>query len=66
MCSCQSDQRAMEFVDSRNHLHVPVVKSYDPAPKREGWKPRFVYINLLHPIQKVVLYERVNPTGSND
>ncbi len=56
----EDQRRATEFIDSRDHLHVPVANSLDPAPKREGWKPYFVNIVLTRPTQKVILYQRTN------
>jgi hypothetical protein len=39
-------------------LRVPVERSIDKAPAREGWEPFFVNVNLDHPVQKVVSYKR--------
>jgi hypothetical protein len=51
--------RSEEHISSFGVLRVPVKRSYDPTPKREGWEPFFVNINLDDPIQKVVSYKRV-------
>jgi hypothetical protein len=45
-------ERQKAWVEGRDHidvsgnLKVAVDSSYDPAPKREGWVPRFVSVNL--------------------
>jgi hypothetical protein len=51
--------RSEEHVDIHGHLCAPVARSIDPAPKRHGWKPYWVNINLNDPVQKVVKYKRV-------
>ena len=50
--------RSEEHISIYGHLKVPVARSTDPAPEREGWEPFFVNVNLDHPIQKVVTYRR--------
>ena len=50
--------RSEEHIDIRGNLCVPVARSIDPAPKREGWTPYWVNIDLSDPIQKVVKYHR--------
>ena len=57
--------RATERVDQSGRLHVPVAKSMDRTPKREGWEPFFVNIQLNRPTQKVVIYGRTEPTQAS-
>lgn len=54
--------RREEHIDYKGDLKVPVARSIDPAPTREGWKPRWVNIDLdserNQGVAKVVTYER--------
>lgn len=50
--------RNREYIDTSDHLHVPLPSWWDDSPARDGWTPFFVNINMDHPIQKVVIYER--------
>lgn len=38
-------------------LRVPVARSIDKAPHREGWEPFFVNIDLKRDPQKIVSYK---------
>lgn len=52
--------RDEEYIDIQGHLRVPLRSSvWDRAPEREGWKPFWVNISLKDPIQKVVIYRRI-------
>jgi hypothetical protein len=52
--------RHVEHITITGSLSVPVARSTDPSPKREGWKPRWVNVNLKDErTQKQVLYSRV-------
>lgn len=52
--------RHVEHITITGSLSVPVARSIDPSPKREGWKPYWVNINLAdEQTQKQVLYKRV-------
>lgn len=60
--------RSEEYIDISGHLRVPVARAWYPwdearAPKREGWEPFFVAIDLSDPIQKVVSYRRTGVTA---
>jgi hypothetical protein len=55
----QPGLRHIEHITIRGDLSVPVARSIDRTPKREGWKPRWVNINLNDErTQKQVLYSR--------
>lgn len=43
---------------ARPILRVPVERSTDPTPAREGWKPFWVNVNLDRTPQKLVYYKR--------
>ena len=47
-----------EHIDVLGQLRVPLASSWDHAPVREGWEPRFVSINLDGQPQKWVIYRR--------
>lgn len=42
----------------REILRVPVARSSDKAPVREGWTPFFVNVDLTRTPQKIVSYKR--------
>jgi hypothetical protein len=52
-----------EHLDSENRLVVPVRYRFDSTPKRDGWKPFWVNVNLNRIPVRYVTYKRV--TGSN-
>jgi hypothetical protein len=56
----QQERWETEHIDIFGHLRVPVMRSTDPSPEREGWEPFFVTVNLAAtPNHKVVSYRRV-------
>lgn len=51
-------REGIEHIDVIGQLKVPLASSWDRAPEREGWEPRFVAINLNATPQKWVTYRR--------
>lgn len=52
-------REGIEHIDVFGHLRVPVDSSLDRAPKREGWEPYFVSINIKARPQKWFTYRRI-------
>lgn len=50
--------RTAEHIDERGRLSVPVERAMDVTPRREGWEPYWVNVNLGASPQKVVKYRR--------
>ena len=50
--------RSEEYIDILGHLQVPVASWWDSAPKREGWIPYWVNINLSREPVKIYSYKR--------
>ncbi len=48
----------VEHIDASGRLQVPVEKSIDPTPVREGWVPYFVAVSLDRSPQKWITYRR--------
>jgi len=57
-------KRSEEHIDITGRLRVPVASWWDDPPKREGWEPYFVNVNLdpetNDGMAKVYSYRRVN------
>lgn len=51
-------REGIEHIDVIGQLQVPCHSSRDRAPRREGWEPCFVSINLNARPQKWVIYRR--------
>ena len=51
-------REGIEHIDVYGQLKVPLDSSWDSAPRREGWEPKFVAINLNAKPQKWVTYRR--------
>jgi len=51
-------REGVEHINVNGDLEVPVARSIDAAPKREGWEPRWVAVNLNATPQKWVTYRR--------
>jgi hypothetical protein len=50
-------ENIVEHVNTHGQLVVPVANSLDPSPKRPGWRPWWVNINLKRDPQKLVYYK---------
>lgn len=51
-------REGIEHIDVFGQLVVPCNSSFDPAPRRDGWVPRFVSVNLGARPQKWITYRR--------
>ena len=51
-------REGIEHIDVIGQLQVPLASSWDRAPEREGWEPKFVSVNLNARPQKWVIYRR--------
>lgn len=56
----QDERWENEHIAINGHLHVPVMRWIDPAPRREGWEPFFVTVNLSRTPPKQYIYRRVS------
>jgi hypothetical protein len=55
----QEERQSVEHIDIRGQLKVPVASAMDNAPKRPGWEPFWVTVNLDRDPQKMVTYRRI-------
>lgn len=55
----QEERWTTEHINVMGHLSVPVERSTDPSPVREGWEPIWVTIDLSKSPQKNVKYKRI-------
>ena len=51
-------REGIEHIDVCGQLKVPCISSWEREPKREGWEPFFVAVNLNAMPQKWITYRR--------
>jgi hypothetical protein len=56
----------IEHLDVIGNLCVPVDSSIEVAPKREGWEPFWVNVNLSRKPQKWILYRKLPAPVASD
>ena len=59
-------EEGREFIGVYGHLEVPVESSWESTPKREGWEPCWVAVNLSNRPQKWISYKRTEAPFSEE